>query len=133
VLPLKVPVLVEYVEQTNQRINLLPRAAIVNIAGIDQLDHFKEIVKEKGIGGAFGAVDIDRMDVIGLDIIWNQGSDPLKGLGEVVSTPQDDEEFLMAIELMKARGWRDRFQLRYNSLRRIAGEVELGTTWTLVE
>ena len=127
------PVLVEYVEQINHQINLLPRAAIVNITGIHQLDHFKEIAKGKGIGGAFGAVDVDAMEVLGLDIVWNQGSDPLGGLGEIVSTPRDDEEFLLAIDLMKVRGWRDRFQLRYHALRMIAGEVEFGTTWTLVK
>lgn len=131
--PLKFPVLVEYVEQTNQRISLLPRAAVVHVVSGDDLDHFKERVKGRRIGGAFGAVDVDKMEVAGLDVIWNQGSDPLGGLGEIVSTPKDDEEFLLAIELMKARGWRDRFQLRYHSLRRIAGEVELGTTWTMVE
>jgi hypothetical protein len=130
--PLKFPVLVEYVEQTNQRISLLPRAAVVHVVSGDDLNHFKERVKEKGIGGAFGAVDVDKMEVAGLDVIWNQGSDPLGGLGEIVSTLSDDEEFLLAIDLMKARGWRDRFQIRYNSLRRIVGEVELGTTWTLV-
>jgi hypothetical protein len=131
--PLKFPVLVEYVEQTNQRISLLPRAAVLHVVSGDDLDHFKERVKQKGIGGAFGAADVDNMEIIGLDVIWNQGSDPLGGMGEIVSTPKDDEEFLLAIELMKARGWRDRFQLRYHSLRRNAGEVELGTTWTLVE
>ena len=130
--PLKFPVLVEYVEQTNQRISLLPRAAVVHVVSSDDLDHFKERAKGKGIGGAFGAVDLDKMEVVGLDVIWNQGSDPLGGLGEFISTLSNDEEFLLAIDLMNARGWRDRFQLRYNSLRRIAGEVELGTTWTLV-
>jgi hypothetical protein len=130
--PLKFPVLVEYVEQTNQRISLLPRAAVVHVVSGDGLDHFKERAKGKGIRGAFEAVDVDKMEVVGLDVIWNQESDPLGGLGEIVSTLSDDEEFLLAIDLMKARGWRDRFQLRYNSLRRIAGEAELGTTWTLV-
>jgi hypothetical protein len=40
--PLKFPVLVEYVEQTNQRISLLPRAAVVHVVSGDDLDHFKE-------------------------------------------------------------------------------------------
>jgi hypothetical protein len=115
--PLKFPVLVEYVEQINQRTSLLPRAAVVPVVSGEKLSHFTARAKEKGIKGAFEAVDVDTMDVVGLDIIWNQGSDLLGGLGEIVSTPQDDEEFLMAIELMKVRGWRDRFQLRYNSLR----------------
>jgi hypothetical protein len=131
--PLKFPVLVEYVEQTNQRISLPPRAAVVHVVSGDDLDYFKERVGEKGTRGAFGAVDVEKMEVVGLDVIWNQGSDPLGGLGEIVSTLRDDEEFWLAIDLMKVRGWRDRFQLRYHSLRRIAGEVELGTTWNLVE
>jgi hypothetical protein len=125
--------LVEYVEQTNQRISLPPRAAVVHVVSGDDLDYFKERVGEKGTRGAFGAVDVEKMEVVGLDVIWNQGSDPLGGLGEIVSTLRDDEEFWLAIDLMKVRGWRDRFQLRYHSLRRIAGEVELGTTWNLVE
>jgi hypothetical protein len=126
--PLKFPVLVEYVEQTNQRISLLPRAAVVHVVSGDQLDQFTVRAKENGIKGAFKVTDVDAREVLGLDVIWNQGSDPLGGLGEIVSTPQDDEEFWSAIELMKARGWRDRFQLRYHSLRTIAGEMELGTT-----
>jgi hypothetical protein len=95
---LKFPVLVEYVEQTSQRISLLPRAAVVPVVSGDQLDQFTARAKERGIRGAFGAVDVDAMEVVGLDVIWNQGSDPLGGLGEVVSTPQDNEEFLMATE-----------------------------------
>jgi len=132
--PLNFPVLVEYIEQTNESIHLLPRAAIVPLISFDKLDHFKERAKERGIRGAFGAVDVDSMEIVGLDVIWNQGvADAFGGPGEIVSSLRDDEVFWLAVELMKTRGWKDRFQLRYHSLRRIAGEMELGTTWTLVE
>jgi hypothetical protein len=126
------PVFLEYVEQTNHRTNLLPRAAIVHVVDFDKLDHFKARAKENGVGGAFGAVDVDRMEVVGLDVAWNKGGDHLGGLGDIVSTPKGDEEFWLAIELMKARGWRDRFQLRYRTSITAVGELELGTTWSLV-
>ncbi|KAI6715644.1 exocyst complex component Sec [Marssonina coronariae] len=101
-------VLVEYLPVCPR----LPRRGGVVYLSLEPLDTRVSFIQRARVDGLYGRSISGRggrsgEDAVRLHVCWNQGSRDER----IESCVRSDREFRKAVELMQARGWRDRFQL----------------------